>query len=250
MPVRRRAPDQGEATQVIDEPAADPRLQATDPTASGAPIEEPPPDRNLWPWLVVLLVLIVAALVGAELAARKNGTGSASPTSVPPRTIVPGVVGLPAPAAVATLQAQGLQANVVSVPSSAPANRVVAQHPRAGGAVPPGSTVRLNASTGPTTTRTAVNRPPPSAATPELTVPDVRGEKVNDARKELRSAGLDVEFSRVPSDLPKNTVVSQSPAPGTATRLGEQILVTASSGGHKEHSGHHRGADGGGEDQQ
>jgi beta-lactam-binding protein with PASTA domain len=249
MPVRRRAPDQGEATQVIDEPAAAPPPQATEPTAPGAPIEEPPPDRNFWPWLVVILVLIVAALVGAELAARKNGAGSASPTSVPPRTIVPGVVGLPAPAAVATLQAQGLRANVVSVPSSEPANRVVAQHPRAGGAVPPGSTVRLNASTGPTTTRTAVNRPPP-AATPEATVPDVRGEKVNDARKELRSAGLDVEFSHVPSAQPKNTVVSQSPAPGTATRLGEQILITVSSGGHKEHGGHHRGADGGGEDQQ
>ena len=43
-------------------------------------------------------------------------------------------------------------------------------------------------------------------------------------------------------DLPKNSVVSQSPAPGTAARRGDHVLVTVSSGGGKRHGGRHREA--------
>lgn len=248
MPVRRRTLDPGQATQVIDQPTA-PLPQASGPPPSGAPIEEPPPDRSLWSWLVVLLVLVIAALVGAWLAARKNGSSSASTPLVPVKSVVPGVVGLPEPTAVSTLHARAFQANVVAVPSSEPLRLVVAQHPKAGVAAPSGSTVRLNVSTGPTTTKPAVSAPPP-AATAKATVPDVRGERVNDARKDLHRVGLDVEVRRVRADLPKNSVVSQSHAPGTAARPGEQILVTVSSGGRKEHGGRHRGADRGDEDRQ
>ena len=248
MSVRRRAPDTGPATQVIDEPTR-PLLPGAEPPTPPSAAIDAPPDRNLRSWLVVLLVLVVAALIGASLAAWKNSSGSASTTRAPAKSIVPGVVGLPAPTAVATLHARGFRANVVAVPSSEPARRVVAQHPKAGGAVPNGSTVRLNVSTGPTTGKTADSAPPP-AATSEATVPDVRGEGINDARKDLRRAGLDVEVRRVPADLPKNSVVSQSRAPGTAARPGDQILVTVSSGGQKEHGGRHRGEGEGGKDRQ
>ena len=60
---------------------------------------------------------------------------------------VPTVVGSTATDATARLKAAGLEANVVTVPSTEPAGVVVAQHPTAGEA-PRGSAVRLNVSRG------------------------------------------------------------------------------------------------------
>jgi beta-lactam-binding protein with PASTA domain len=310
MPVRRRTPDSGETTQVIDEPTA-PLPSALEPPPPGAPIEEPPPERDLWPWLVVLLVLVLAALVGAWLASRHNSGRPAQTAGAPIQTIaapggraagtitVPRVVGLQAPAALtalrraglagttravfsakpanrvvaqspaaaakvargatvtlevskgqkpvavpdvtgqqvtaalATLGAQGLRANVVRVPSDGPAGQVLAQHPKAGATARPGSSVRLNVAAGSSsgaTIPTSPALPPPPPAAAAVTVPDVRGEKVNDARKRLREAGLVLEIRKVPSSLPKNSVVAQSPRPDTAARQGDHVLVTVSRG--------------------
>jgi eukaryotic-like serine/threonine-protein kinase len=315
MPVRRRAPDSGEATRVIDEPTA-PLPTAAEPPPPGAPIEEPPPDRDLWPWLLVLLVLVIAALVGAWLASRHDGGRSATTTGAAVQTIaaaprtktpakiaVPRVVGLQAPAALAalrraglegttrgvfsakpsnrvvnqapaaaakvargatvrlevskgqkpvavpdvtgqqvaaalaTLRAQGLRGNMVRVPSDQAAGQVLAQHPKGGSSAPSGSTVRLNvaagpSSTGATTTESAPTAAPTAAppASTAVTVPDVRGQRINDARKQLREVGLVLEIRKVPSALPKNSVVSQSPRPETAAKQGDHVLVTVSTG--------------------
>lgn len=207
-------------------------------------LEEPPRDHGLWFWLLVPLVLVGAALIGAGLAFRQNSGSSASTTAAPVQAIVPGVVGLQIPAALAHLHAQGLRANVVGVPSSEPTDRVVAQHPKAGAAAAEGSAVRLNVSTMPSnggTTNLAAK--PRASLAAGLTVPDVRGHKVNDARKELHRTGLVIDDRRVRNDdLPKNSVVSQSPTPGTAARRGDHVLVTVSSGGGKRHGGRRREA--------
>ena len=206
-------------------------------------LEESPRDHGLWFWLLVPLVLVGAALIGAGLAVRQNSGSSASTTAAPVQAIVPGVVGLQIPAALAHLHAQGLRANVVAVPSSEPTGRVVAQHPKAGAAAAEGSAVRLNVSTMPSNGGTAdLAAKPPASLAAGLTVPDVRGQKVNDARKELRRTGLVIDDRRVRIDLPKNSVVSQSPAPGTAARRGDHVLVTVSSGGGERHGGRHREA--------
>ena len=178
------------------------------------------------------------------LAFRQNSGSSASTTAAPVKAIVPGVVGLQIRAALARLHVQGLRANVVAVPSSEPSGRVVAQHPKAGVATADGSSVRLNVSTMPSNSGTAdLATKPPASLAAGLTVPDVRGQKVNDARKELRRTGLVIDDRRVRNDdLPKNSVVSQSPAPGTAATPGDHVLVTVSSGGGKRHGGRHREA--------
>ena len=61
---------------------------------------------------------------------------------------VPSLVGTSQNDAVAQLEAAGLDANVVPVPSTEPAGTVVAQNPTSG-EVRRGSSVRLNVSNGP-----------------------------------------------------------------------------------------------------
>ena len=63
-----------------------------------------------------------------------------------------------------------------------------------------------------------------------VTVLDVTGKKLLAARKLIRKAGLVTEFKRVPNDLPKGTVVSQSPKPGTTAKRGAHVLVNVSLG--------------------
>jgi beta-lactam-binding protein with PASTA domain len=315
MQVRRRAPGSGDATQVIDEPTA-PLPPAAAPPPPGAPVEEPPPDRELWPWPVVLLVLVLAALIGAWLASRHGGgspktagapaqTVAAAPrTNAPARIAVPRLVGLEAPAALAalrraglsgttrgvfsakppnrvvaqspapaarvtrsaavtlevskgrkpvavpdvtgqqvaaaldTLRAQGLRGNLVRVPSDQAAGQVLAQHPGGGASAPAGSAVRLNVAAPASPGRTTTTAPPrPQPPVTAVTVPDVRGQKVNDARKQLRALGLVLEIRKVPNSLPKNSVVAQSPPAGTAAKERDHVLVTVSRGPAKGEKG-------------
>jgi PASTA domain len=75
-----------------------------------------------------------------------------------------------------------------------------------------------------------------------LAVPDVRGDKLSDAQKAIRRAGLVAEVRVVSSSLPKHTVVAQSPGSGATAARGDQILLTVSLGTKDEKgNGRHRG---------
>jgi beta-lactam-binding protein with PASTA domain len=125
---------------------------------------------------------------------------------------VPDVVGSTTSAAVARLQAAGLNGKVTTVPAQAPAGTVVAQGPAAGTQVGKGSTVSLKASQG------------------QATVPDVRGQPAADAKGALRTAGLvPVEF-QVPGTQPKGTVTAQNPLPNTKIPRGSKVRINVSSG--------------------
>ena len=103
--------------------------------------------------------------------------------------------------------------------------------------------MRLNVATEPkttsngTSTSTPATSPPGSTTTGSralptaiVTVPDVTGKELLAARKLIRKAGLATEFKRVPHDLPKGTVVSQSPKPGTTAKRAAHVLVNVSLG--------------------
>jgi PASTA domain len=110
-------------------------------------------------------------------------------------------------------------------------------------ATPPASTVRAEPRTVTVTPADApAARRRASQSVAVLIVPDVQGEKFADARKRLRDAGLVAEVSRVSSELPKQTVVEQSPGSGTAASRDDHVLLTVSLGAKKEtDNGHNRG---------
>ena len=293
------------------------------------PPNELPPERELWPWMLVLLTLVLAGLAAAYFATRDDKKSSKSATvtttlaqivapprpqttgpkpAVPARTAVPMLVGSTAPAAlqrlnklglsgttrgvfsakprnrvvsqkpgagttlakgtvvtlnvskgpkavpipdvvgqgeaaaINTVKAQGFVPDVARVPSDQPPGQVVAQHPVAGTKSAPGSGVRLNVAVEPkarskgSTSAPKVSQPGSTTtgssapATVIVTVPDLTGKKLLAARKLIRRAGLVTEFKRVPNDLPKGTVVSQSPKPGTTAKRGAHVLVNVSLG--------------------
>ena len=88
----------------------------------------------------------------------------------------------------------------------------------------------------------AGRRPCRPARRSGVSVPDVRGQKVGDARKQLREEGLVLEIRKVPNALPKNTVVCQSPHSDTAAKRGDHVLVTVSMGKAKAKNGKGAGA--------
>jgi len=141
---------------------------------------------------------------------------------------VPDLVGQKREDAVKALDAIGLKANVVEVPSAEPKDSVVAQHPPGGATVAGSAAVRLNVSAGQPKPATA-QRPELPGAAGAVTVPDVTGMKLGKARKEIRKAGLVTEIRRVPSDLHEDTVVSQSPPAGTGATRGDHIFITVAS---------------------
>ncbi len=168
---------------------------------------------------------------------------------------VPNTVSLSEADAVSQLTSAGLKADVVQVPSNQPVGTVVAQSPKPGTSVDPGSTVRLNVSKGKTqtttvttttqTTATATTRTttatttthtttttttPTTTTTASATVPDVVGSTLSDAVAETRAERLLADSYPVASDQSGGTVLSQSPDSGTSLDVGSIVRLNVASG--------------------
>lgn len=167
------------------EPSEDETVVAGDwpvrPESQHVVVEEAetgPPRRRLpeiWPWLLALLVLVLAGLAAAYFLTRDDdepaATTTASTTTATTNTTaatvrVPDVVGTTSSEATATLRDAGLEANIVAVPSDRPSGQVVAQNPAAGSDAPEGSTVRLNVAQAAATTTAATTTAPSTTTAP------------------------------------------------------------------------------------
>jgi eukaryotic-like serine/threonine-protein kinase len=215
-----------------------------------------PPRRRLpviWPWLLALLVLVLAGLGAAYFLTRDDDddaatTASTATTAPTTETTVasvrvPDVVGTTSSEATKTLGDAGFEVNVVAVPSDRPSGQVVAQSPSAGSEADEGSTVRLNVAqkaAATTTTETTATEststetstePTQTTPTPEpATVPDVVGKELADAARAFNDEGLKVAVAYVPSQEPRGQVVAQAKPAGTELKEGDTVQLNISTG--------------------
>ena len=130
----------------------------------------------------------------------------------PGTAAVPDVVGQRRKRAVAALRDAGFEVRERRQASdSVERNRVISTTPAAGTPTERGSTVTLVLSSGPE----------------QVTVPDVQGEDVEDARSTLQAAGLAANATEQEDlEAQPGTVLAQSPAPGTAVDKGSTVALT------------------------
>ena len=213
-----------------------------------APPRGPALDRQLWPWLLVLLVLVLAGIAVLYFTTRDGSNRRSQtttrapvqptplqPTTAPntpatpaartpkpsPRVAVPRLVGLPAPTALTRLRRLGLHGSTHSVLSDQPQNDVIAQTPGSSRELAPGATVLL-----------AVSKGPEAVA-----IPDVGGQTVADALSILRAEAFRAHIVRVPSGAPPGQVVAQHPKAGAKARPGIVVRLNVSEGKQSASSG-------------
>jgi len=125
---------------------------------------------------------------------------------------VPSVLNMTTEEARQTLEDAGFKVSVQTKASSRKQGIVFETLPGAGKKANKGSTVRIYV---------------PKEA---VEVPSVVNLTVEDATRALKEAGFKTKISEQPSDLPKGTVLSQSPEPGSKYQPGTTITLVVSSG--------------------
>ena len=131
-------------------------------------------------------------------------------SSGPANVTVPSVTGLPFDQASNQLQQAGFAVARTDVDSDQPKDTVVAQSPT--GSAPPGSSIRLSVSKGPTTS----------------TVPDVTSQDETSARDTLTSAGFKVSVQRQDVNDPglEGIVLDQTPSGNSRAPQGSSVQIT------------------------
>jgi beta-lactam-binding protein with PASTA domain len=259
-PPPRVPPEDPEAETVVDpdwavRPESQVVVEQTEPV--------PPPRRRMptiWPWLLALLVLVLAGLGALYFLSRDDdepstttsaATTSRTTTTVAQQATVPDVVGDTVGEATAAVQRAGFEVNIVLVPSDERAGQVVAQEPAAGAEQEEGESVRLNvaepaqtttapATTAPATTGTTTAPPPTTTAPPATTappppprpatVPDVVGQELADAARSFADEGLKAAVRYVPSQEAQGRVVAQAQPAGTERKRGDTVQLNISIG--------------------
>jgi len=156
----------------------------------------------IWPWLLAFLLLVLVG-IGLVWYFTREDTKP-----------VPDVTGATLEQALTRLQEDGFKVAVDRANSPAPEGTVFEQDPAAGDEAEEGSTVRISVSEGPAT----------------AAIPDVVGQKEDDARSALDGAGFEVNAVQVFSQQPEGTVVAQNPAGGQDAQVGSAVRINVSKG--------------------
>ncbi len=176
------------------------------------PPQYQPPKRGrpLWAWLVGIGALLALLLAGWLLYEPIKDQLEGAET-----VAVPYVVGIPQALAESNIEDAGLVPRVNRVSNSDVEEGVVfAQSPTEGTRVDKGETVRIDVSSG----------------KPEVTIPSVVGQSVEDAVAELTRAGLNAQVVEINSDRDEGTVTAQSPGAGLVVVEGTQVRINVSKG--------------------
>jgi serine/threonine-protein kinase len=168
-----------------------------------------PRRRAVWPWLVALLFVVGAVVGGYFLYEQIQDQLSSATVPVAKYT------GLREVLAVEKIREAGLQPNVIrEANADVPETYVFRQSPNPGAKVNKGNEVTIYSSTGP----------------PQVTVPDVTGDAVEDAVQRLADAKLRAKIVHVDSDKPEGTVLDQSPTDGASIDQGSTVKLSVSKG--------------------
>ena len=172
---------------------------------------DPPARRRpVWPWLLALLLVVLAGVAGwyafGKIQDTLGGSGTVS---------VPYVVAQREDLAVANVVKKGLGARVHREPNETQKEgSVFRQDPAGGVRLDKGSKVDLYVSTGP----------------PKVKVPDVKGQSRDEAVSTLSALGLEVKVLAVFSTEEPNTVIAQDPAAQTTVNKGSTVHINVSKG--------------------
>jgi eukaryotic-like serine/threonine-protein kinase len=204
--------------------AAAPTIVAPRPT-QGAPPQAPPPtapagyygyegpprrSRSIWPWLLVLLLL-----VGAGFAAWFAYGKIRDELNANKPVAVPYVVGLQKAQAVKKITDKDLKAKVIpGFSENYPAGTVMHQSIPGGEKTDKGNTVVLTVSNG----------------RPKTTIPDVVGRAQSDAVAALTSAHLKVSVFHVYSSESPDTVTGQNPPANSRVFWNTKVRINVSQG--------------------
>jgi eukaryotic-like serine/threonine-protein kinase len=168
--------------------------------------EEVAPRRRplLWPWLLLLLLLVAALIAVAVWSATRDT-----------RPKVPDVVGQSTSSAVRELRGDGyIPAVHTRATPGGQVGTVLSQDPDGGSRLDHGKRVTLVAAAG--------------TVTPG--VPDVVGLPVDQAFVRLQAVGFKGSTTKVASTRPPDTVLAQSPVPGTQAEKGSVVQLRISRG--------------------
>jgi serine/threonine-protein kinase len=172
---------------------------------------EPPPRRRpFWPWLLALLLVVLAGVAGWYAFGQIQDSLSGSATAS-----VPYVVGQREDLAVQNILEQGLEPNVHREPhETVQVGQVFDQSPEGGVRIDKGGVVDISISTGP----------------PKVEVPNVKGRSRDDAIALLAEAGLKPKVRDVFNKAEAGTVIAQAPAGGEVVTKGSVVQVNVSKG--------------------
>ncbi len=165
-----------------------------------------PPERNPWPWLLALLLLVLGGIAAAYLLSQRDDE--------PDTVAVPSVVGSREADAVSRLQRAGLNPRIARQFAERPRGIVLRQQPAGAANVKRGAAVTLYVSRGPGT----------------VAVPNLQGLSEAEAASKLTALGLEANVVRVPSTEPDGTVIAQSPARDERIGRGETVRINVSRG--------------------
>jgi eukaryotic-like serine/threonine-protein kinase len=166
-----------------------------------------PPVPEIWPWLLLFLLLVIGGLVAAFFLTRDHKHHAAGTVAVP------AVVGMKQDEAARRLSERGLVPVATAKVSKSLAGTVLAQDPVDGMEVAPHSRVELSV-----------------AAVSLAQVPDVVGSKSSAALARLQAVGLTGQVTTVPAQAAAGIVVAEVPAAGAKVAKGSTVSLKASTG--------------------
>jgi serine/threonine-protein kinase len=166
--------------------------------------------RSIWPWLLALGLVVLAGFVGWYAYTQiQHQLNASKPVAVG------SYLKEREAQAVGQIRGAGLSPVVRRQPSGAADIGIVfRQDPAPGNRIDKGNQVTIYVSTG----------------RPKTVVPDVRGQQATDAAAAIAKVGLDPDVHDVNSLRPVNTVVAQSPGPGTRVVRGSKVRINVSKG--------------------